>query len=131
VDVPLRCSLVECDTRVSALDVRYPVLDVPSALPQMSAPPDPVLELRHATCRAADGAAPRGLSLSFPPASVHLLTGEAGSGRNELLRMLGLLEPPETGEVLFEGRLTSALTALERDEIRSQRCGFLFAAPFL
>jgi lipoprotein-releasing system ATP-binding protein len=45
--------------------------------------------------------------------------------------MLGLLEPPLAGEVLFEGRPTARWTERERDEIRSQRCGFLFAAPFL
>jgi ABC-type lipoprotein export system ATPase subunit len=97
----------------------------------MSAAPDPVLELRHAACHVGDGAALRGLSLSFPPASFHLLMGEPGSGRNALLRMLGLLEPPAAGEVLFEGHPTAALTERQRTEICSQRCGFLFAAPFL
>jgi ABC-type lipoprotein export system ATPase subunit len=97
----------------------------------MSAVSDPVLELRHAVCRAGEGAVPRGISLSFPPASFHLLMGEPGSGRNALLRMLGLLESPAAGEVLFEGHPTATLTERERGEICSERCGFLFAAPFL
>ena len=37
---------------------------------------------------------PRGISLSLPPGAFHLLIGEPGSGRNALLRVLGLLDPP-------------------------------------
>ncbi len=93
----------------------------------MSAASDPVLELRAAACAAA---AP-GLSLSFARGTFTVLTGEPGSGRAALLRLLGLLDAPATGEVLLEGRPTAALREPERDELRSQRCGFLFTAPFL
>ena len=96
----------------------------------MSDPISPVLELRDATC-AADGLALRGLSLSFDAGAFHLVTGGPDLLRAALLRVLGLLDPPASGEVFFEGRVFAALSERDRDEVRNLRCGFLFAAPFL
>ena len=90
----------------------------------------PVLELRDATC-AAEGCALRGLSLSFGAGAFHLVTGEPAALRTALLRVLGLLDAPACGEVFFEGRNVASLAEPARDLIRNQRCGFLFAAPFL
>ena len=96
----------------------------------MSDPFSPVLELRDVTCNA-DGHALQGLSLSFGAGTFHLVTGGPPSLRTALLRVLGLLEAPVSGEVFFEGCDVASLTEPERDSIRNQRCGFLFAAPFL
>ncbi len=96
----------------------------------MSDPLSPVLELRQATC-AADGGALRGLSLSFGAGAFHLVSGGPVALRAALLRVLGLLDAPACGEVFFESRAVASLTEPERDSIRNQRCGFLFAAPFL
>ena len=96
----------------------------------MSDPFSPVLELRNATC-AADGLAVRGLSMSFDAGAFHLVTGGPANLRTALLRVLGLLDAPISGEVFFEGCDVASLTEPERDSIRNQRCGFLFAAPFL
>ena len=96
----------------------------------MSDPFPPVLELRDVTY-AADAHALRGLSLGFVAGTFHLVTGGPASVRTALLRVLGLLDAPVSGEVLFEGCDVASLTEPERDSIRNQRCGFLFAAPFL
>ena len=96
----------------------------------MSDPFSPVLELRDATC-AADGLVLRGLSLGFGAGAFHLVTGGPASLRIALLRVLGLLDAPADGEVFFEGCNVASLAEPERDSIRNQRCGFLFAAPFL
>ena len=96
----------------------------------MSDPSPPVLELRDVSC-AADGVALRGLSLSFDAGAFHLITGGPDNLRTALLRVLGLLDAPASGEVFFEGRAFAALSERDRDEVRNLRCGFLFAAPFL
>jgi lipoprotein-releasing system ATP-binding protein len=48
-----------------------------------------------------------------------------------MLRVIGLLDAPESGEVILEARNVSELGETDRDEVRNQRCGFLFSAPFL
>ena len=92
----------------------------------MSDPSQPVLELRNVTC-AADGHALRGVSLRLHAGGLYFITGESAG----LLRVLGLLDAPESGEVILEKRHLAALAEPERDALRNQRCGFLFASPFL
>ena len=96
----------------------------------MSDPTPAVLEVRDVTC-SADGHALCGLSLRFGAGAFHLIAGGPASLRGALLRVLGLLDAPSCGEVFFEGGNIASLPEPERDKIRNQRCGFLFAAPFL
>ena len=63
--------------------------------------------------------------------SVTVLAGPVGCGKNLLLRVLGLLEAPDKGEVTFEGKPTSRLRDEERGQLRSRRCGYVFDSPFL
>jgi lipoprotein-releasing system ATP-binding protein len=71
------------------------------------------------------------LSLTIAVGDIVALTGEEGCGKNLVLRLLGLLEPPDTGEVFFDGQPTSGLTDDARIELRSRRCGYVLSAPFL
>jgi len=84
----------------------------------------PTISLRAVSCASGFGLP---VSADFAPARFHLLSGESGG----LLRVLGLLDLPESGEVLVGGRATTALDEPARAEIRAQRFGFVFAAPFL
>ena len=84
----------------------------------------PTISLRAVSCASGFGLP---VSADFAPGRFHLLSGESGG----LLRVLGLLDLPETGEVLVEGRATTALDEAARAEMRAQRFGFVFAAPFL
>jgi lipoprotein-releasing system ATP-binding protein len=69
--------------------------------------------------------------LSIEAGCVTLLAGPAGCGKNLLLRVLGLLEAADEGEVWFEGEPTSAMNEGARSELRNRRCGYVFASPFL
>lgn len=84
----------------------------------------PTISLRAVSCASGFGLP---VSADFAPARFHLLSGESGG----LLRVLGLLDLPESGEVLVEGRATAVLDEPARAELRAQRFGFVFAAPFL
>jgi ABC-type methionine transport system ATPase subunit len=94
----------------------------------------PLLELREVSrLREEAGVCARvdQVSLAVRAGDILALTGETGCGKNLILRLLGLLEAPDAGEVLFDGQPTAQLTDDARIELRSHQCGYLFTAPFL
>jgi predicted ABC-type transport system involved in lysophospholipase L1 biosynthesis ATPase subunit len=70
-------------------------------------------------------------SLRIEAGSVTMIEGPANSENNLLLRVLGLLEAPDAGEIVFEGQSTAGWTEEQRAELRARRCGYVFASPFL
>jgi sulfate transport system ATP-binding protein len=60
------------------------------------------------------------VSLSIPSGALVALLGPSGSGKTTLLRILGGLEFPTAGRVLFDGADATALTVQDR------RAGFVF-----
>jgi len=59
------------------------------------------------------------------------ITGPSGSGKSSLLYLLGLLDAPTAGEVLFDGKPTHALGPEEKAAIRLSGIGFVFQFHFL
>lgn len=54
------------------------------------------------------------------------LTGVAGAGKTVLLRLAMALEPPDSGQVLIEGRDVGQLDEVELLKLRSNRMGIVF-----
>ncbi len=69
--------------------------------------------------------------MSFAAGRLHVLRGPADGGKSALFRFAGLLEAPTSGEVLVQGQSVRGLTEEARTDLRGQRLGFAFAAPFL
>lgn len=88
-------------------------------------------ELCAASGAGADGEAVPAFSAAFGAGRFHVLRGETGCGKGLLLRWLGLLQPPQEGEVLVHGNATRDLREDARAELRTQRFGFVFSSPFL
>ncbi len=65
------------------------------------------------------------VSLAIEPGQFVLLTGPSGSGKTTLLALLGALERPTRGTVLFEGRDLAACSDSELARVR-RRMGFVF-----
>ena len=95
---------------------------------------DPVIAVRDLHCARSVAGVSSTVdipSLRIDRESVTMLAGPPGCGKNLLLRVLGLLETPDAGEVLFEGKATSGWNEEARSQARARRCGYVFAAPFL
>ena len=54
------------------------------------------------------------------------IIGPSGSGKTTLLNLIGLLEQPDEGSVLFEGQDVSRLRESELDDLRLKQMGFIF-----
>jgi putative ABC transport system ATP-binding protein len=68
----------------------------------------------------------RDASFSVAGGEFAVLAGPSGSGKTTLLNLLGLLDRPDEGTLLFEGRDVSALPDRERSRLRRERIGFVF-----
>lgn len=96
----------------------------------MGETPQSVLEVRDLVCQR-DGLTLRVPHAAFVRDAFHLIVGESGAGHELLVRVLGLLEAADAGEVWLEGAPASALAEDARLRLRERRLGFLFTAPFL
>lgn len=65
-------------------------------------------------------------TLRIEPGEFTVLAGPSGSGKTTLLNLLGLLDTPDAGSLVFEGRDTKGLTERERARVRRERIGFVF-----
>lgn len=68
----------------------------------------------------------RGLDIEVSVGDHVSIVGRSGSGKSTLLNILGLLDAPTSGTVEFDGRLTTTLSARERDIARGREIGFIF-----
>jgi putative ABC transport system ATP-binding protein len=68
----------------------------------------------------------RGVSLTIKAGEFVSIMGPSGSGKSTLLHLLGALDVPSAGRVLFDGRDLQALTDRERSLLRRNRIGFIF-----
>ncbi|TFD69901.1 ABC transporter ATP-binding protein [Cryobacterium gelidum] len=54
------------------------------------------------------------------------IVGRSGSGKTTLLNLLGLLDNPTSGTMLFEDRPVHSLSSGARDRLRGREVGFIF-----
>ncbi|MGY4308804.1 lipoprotein-releasing system ATP-binding protein [Bradyrhizobium sp. USDA 4369] len=94
----------------------------------------PLIEARRVT-RILPGEVPvtlvADINLAIGAREFIAITGPSGSGKSSLLYLLGLLDLPSQGDVLIDGRSTTAMTEDERAEVRLSRLGFVFQFHFL
>jgi putative ABC transport system ATP-binding protein len=70
----------------------------------------------------------RGVSMSVAAGEFVALMGPSGSGKSTLLQLLGGLDQPTSGSVVFEGRDISRMSDAQATKLRRERTGFVFQA---
>jgi len=54
------------------------------------------------------------------------VTGPSGSGKTTLMNIIGSLDKPDSGEIIFRGRSVTSLNADESADYRNRNVGFIF-----
>ncbi|HJO77597.1 MAG TPA: ABC transporter ATP-binding protein [Pelagibacteraceae bacterium] len=54
------------------------------------------------------------------------LLGPSGSGKSTFLHMVALLEQPSNGDIYFEGKMTSVMSEVEKDELRGKKISIVY-----
>jgi phospholipid/cholesterol/gamma-HCH transport system ATP-binding protein len=95
-----------------------PPVDSPDA-------PKPLIELRNVTCGYGDRVVLENVNLTVPRGKVLALMGTSGGGKTTVLRLVGRLLAPMSGQVLFDG---VDLATLDTDGLYAarRRMGMLF-----
>lgn len=73
----------------------------------------------------------RGVNLEIARGEFLALRGASGAGKSTLLHLIGGLDSPDAGEIIFDGRDIAKLSASELTHFRNRRVGFIFQAYHL
>ena len=68
----------------------------------------------------------RGVSVDLHPGEIVAMVGQSGSGKSTLLHIAGLLERPDEGEVMVDGKPAGKLADRDRTELRRGFLGFVY-----
>ncbi len=68
----------------------------------------------------------RGVDLCISRAEFTAIVGQSGSGKSTLLHLMGTLDAPDAGEILFAGQRIDHLAARLREALRTREFGMIF-----
>jgi len=73
----------------------------------------------------------RNINFSIYPGEIVSIIGNSGSGKSTLLHILGGLDDPSDGEIIFEGKSMKKLSSSQRALMRNKRLGFIYQFHYL
>ncbi|VEJ55070.1 lipoprotein-releasing ABC transporter ATP-binding protein LolD [Pragia fontium] len=68
----------------------------------------------------------KNVSFSMMPGELMAIVGSSGSGKSTLLHLLGGLDAPTSGDVIFKQRSLSSMTSSAKAELRNTQLGFIY-----
>jgi ABC-type lipoprotein export system ATPase subunit len=73
----------------------------------------------------------KGISFDVEAGRSYAIVGPSGSGKSTLLHIMGLLDNPSAGKLIFNGKSTASLSERERAALRNREIGFVFQLHYL
>ncbi len=67
-----------------------------------------------------------GVTAEIRPGKLVAIVGPSGSGKSTLLNLIGTLDTPSSGRLLFDGREIGSLSPKDRTRFRAGNLGFIF-----
>lgn len=68
----------------------------------------------------------RDVSFAMQPGEMMAIVGTSGSGKSTLLHLLGGLDSPTSGEVIFKGQSLNSMSSSAKSELRNRELGFIY-----
>ena len=68
----------------------------------------------------------KGLNLAVEKGEIVALLGSSGAGKSTFLQILGTLDSPDSGRILFEGEEVSSFSEKRQAKFRGEKLGFIF-----
>ncbi len=91
----------------------------------------PVIEVKGVEFDYGEGPVLRGVDLTIAHGAMVCLVGPSGSGKTTLLNVMGLLEKPKAGSLIFCGHEVAELSESRLEQLRLRDLGFVFQSFFL
>lgn len=85
-----------------------------------------IVELRQVTKQYEDRAVLRNLEFSVAAGDRISIVGSSGCGKSTLLNLLGTLDRPSSGEILFQGKDLAECSEPDLAALRREKIGFIF-----
>ncbi|WP_168428508.1 lipoprotein-releasing ABC transporter ATP-binding protein LolD [Erwinia amylovora] len=68
----------------------------------------------------------RNVSFDVQPGEMMAIVGSSGSGKSTLMHLLGGLDTPSSGDVLFDGNSLNAMSSAAKAALRNRELGFIY-----
>ncbi len=81
---------------------------------------------KHYRLRGKEIPVLRDINLQLEEGEMLALLGASGAGKSTLLYLLGLLDQPSSGTVIYDGTPVQELSTRERAQLRHRKIGFVF-----
>jgi len=90
----------------------------------------PLLQCRELCKRYQEGSVQtdvlRNVTFSLQPGELVAIVGSSGSGKSTLLHLLGGLDAPTAGDVVFDGQSLNAMSSSAKASLRNRELGFIY-----
>ena len=73
----------------------------------------------------------KGINLDIEAGKITAVTGKSGSGKSTLLHILGTLDKPTSGEIIFKGQDLTTLSIYAKAAFRNKNLGFIYQFHYL